>query len=325
MTDIPRWGRIVARPHEFLILIRNGTVRHSGQGVSCFKWPWDSVAIIPTSIRKLSFRADQVTLERTGVDVTGLAVYRIADPLLAFRMLDTDLAALTDILRDMFVGATRRIVAGLTLDACITHRKERLAGVLMGEIAPVLAGLGTTADTTPQGWGIILDTIEIQDVRVLSQDVFSRLQAPYREALALDAMVAHDKVLREQARLDAEQHRVAEEVRQALMAGEEARIVAERRRALEARAHEEALEQRALAAKRAAGELEAEMTRLQRSAHTDLTDGRMRELLLTETLPCLATAFRETFDRVNVTTTDASLAALLSAGIDFAREHWKRP
>ncbi len=74
MERIPSWGRVTAQPHEFLIQIRDGKVRRSGQGVSCFKMPGDSVTLIPTSISKLSFRADQVTLEKTGVEVTGLAV-----------------------------------------------------------------------------------------------------------------------------------------------------------------------------------------------------------------------------------------------------------
>ena len=89
-TSIPRWGRVTAQPNEFLIQIRDGKVVRSGQGLSCFKWPSDSVTLVPTSIAKLSFAADQVTLEKVGVEVRGLAVYRIADPLLAYRMVDLD-------------------------------------------------------------------------------------------------------------------------------------------------------------------------------------------------------------------------------------------
>ena len=109
--EIPRWGRVVAKPHEFLIHIRRGRVKTSGHGASCFRFPSDSVALIPTSIAKLAFSADQVTREKIGVEVSGLAVYRIAEPLLAYRMIDGDIGRLSEILRDMFVGATRRIVA----------------------------------------------------------------------------------------------------------------------------------------------------------------------------------------------------------------------
>jgi len=340
MREIPKWGRVVAQPNEYLIQIRGGKVRRSGQGVSCFKWPSDSVAILPTSITKLSFRADQVTLEKTGVEVTGLAVYRIVEPLLAYRMLDVDRASMSEILRDMFVGATRRIVAGLTLEECLTHRKERVAAALMREIAPVLAGEGSPSDTTTAGWGVLLDTIEIQDVKVLSQEVFARLQAPYREALALSALVAHDQVKREEARLEAERRRAAEQTRRELMQEEEARLGAERRRDAEAREHKAAMEkgtqdaelrrlhdrteaeraraQIELATKREAGELEAELERLSRSAETDLSEARLSELMLTQTLPQVANAFRGSFERVNVTTTDggSNLFAFLSAGLD---------
>ena len=307
MKPIPTWGRVTANANELLIQMRRGRVIRSGQGLSCFKWPWDSVAIVPTSIAKLSFAADQVTTEKVGVEVRGLAVYRIADPLLAFRMIDIDRSTLTEILRDMFVGATRRIVASLTLDECITHRKDLVAAALMREIAPILAGEGTAHDATASGWGVVLDTIEIQDVRVLSQEVFGRLQAPYRERLALDALVAENGVKQERARLDAERRRVEEQTRRELMAEEEARFAAERRRAEETRRHDDELadqrqaadlerarrraeadRERAaieLAAKREAGETDAALLRGARAAHVDLSEARLREIMLVESAP----------------------------------------
>lgn len=335
----PRWGRVTANANEFLIQMRRGRVVRSGQGLSCFKWPWDSVAIVPTSIAKLSFAADQVTTEKVGVEVRGLAVYRIADPMLAFRMIETDRSTLTEILRDMFVGATRRIVANLTLNECITHRKDLVAEALMGEIAPILAGEGSSIDTNAAGWGVVLDTIEIQDVRVLSQEVFSRLQAPYREKLALDALLAEDRVKQERAKLEADRRRAEEQARRELMAEEEARILVERRRADEKRKHDDELESRRLEAelarqrrkaeaereraaieleaKREAGETDAALVKASRAAYVDLTDARLREIMMTETMPALATAFRGSFDRINVTTTNGSeVLGFLTAGLD---------
>lgn len=338
-TEIPRWGRVSADPHEFLVQMRDGKVVRSGQGLSVFKWPSDSVALVPTSIRKLAFRADQVTLEKTGVEVSGLAVYRVAEPLLAFRMLDGDVGALTDILRDMFIGATRRIVAGLTLEECITHRKERVAAALVEEITPLLAGEGRPDDATDMGWGVVLDTIEIQDVRVLSAEVFARLQAPYREKLALDALRAKDEVTRETERLENEKRRTAEQSRRALMEEEEARLVAQRKRDADARAHTDDLlrqeheakierEQRAVLAARARAEVEldtrrqaaevaAETTRLERAAHVDLSEARLRELMLTRTVPEVAIALKGAIERVHVTTTDANVARLFEVGSEM--------
>jgi flotillin len=348
MKDMPRWGRVTANANEFLIQMRRGRVVRSGQGLSCFKWPWDSVAVVPTSIAKLTFAADQVTVEKVGVEVRGLAVYRIADPLLAFRMIDVDRGALTEILRDMFVGATRRIVARLTLDECITHRKDLVAAALMGEIAPILAGEGSALDTNGAGWGVVLDTIEIQDVRVASQEVFQRLQAPYREKLALEALLAENGVKQERARLEADRRRVEEQSRRELMDEEEARFVVERRRAEEKRAHDDELARRSLEAelararrtaeaereraaidleaRREAGETEATLERLRRAAHEDLSEARLREVLLTQTMPEVARAFRGSFDRVNVTATNGNeMFGFLTAGLDqvlaVARDH----
>lgn len=336
---IPSWGRVVADPHEVLIHIRGGRVLKHGQGIGCFKFPSDSVAIIPTSIAKLSFRADQVTLEKTGVEVTGLAVYRIAEPLLAYRMIDRDRGSLSDILREMFVGATRRIVAGLSLQECITHRKERVAAALMEEIAPVLSGNGAPEDGTDCGWGVILDTVEIQDVRVLSEEVFARLQAPYREELALKALRAKDEVAREEARMEADRKLVSERTRRALIAEEEERLAAERARQVHTLTHESALQERKQAAelvrlheratadrdrvlldlesKRAAEELSIEMARRKRESLPDLTPARLEELRLTETMPRVAEAFRGSFDRINLTTGDGGpLLSFLTSGLD---------
>jgi flotillin len=116
-------------------------------------------------------------------------------------------------------------------------------------------------------------------------------------------------------------------------------MAAERRRAEEARRHEDELSaqrleaelgrarrkaeadrERAaieLAARREAGETEAELVRIARAAHEDLSDARLREILLTETMPELARAFRGSFDRVHVTQTNGNdPLAFVSAGMD---------
>lgn len=184
---LKKWGRISAKPSEYLIHMRRGKLMPtSGQGASCFKFPGDSVSVVPTTVQKLQFTADQITTEKVGVEVTGLAVYRIAEPLIAFRMLNFSFPEraqekLEELLVDMFVGAVRRLVANLGVEECLTRRKEGIAEELMREISPVVSGKGRIDDATDKGWGIVLDTIEIQDVHVLSAAVFSNMQARYRQ------------------------------------------------------------------------------------------------------------------------------------------------
>jgi hypothetical protein len=215
-----RWGYITAKPSEYLIHMRRGRIRRrtTGQGASCFKWPWDSVAIIPTTIDRLQFTADQVTLEKVGVQVTGLAVYRIVEPEITFRMLNFSFAErasekLASILREMFVGATRRHVANLTVEQAITRRKDAIASELMAELAPVMRGHGQAEDTTHLGWGVVLDTVEIQDVRVLSESVFRDMQAEFRSQLALRARQAELARARDIAAQEAASARAIDEAR----------------------------------------------------------------------------------------------------------------
>ncbi len=334
------FGFVTAAAHEYLIHVRKGRVIEHGQGSSCLSLWGDSVARVDTSVHRLQFTADQVTREKTGVQVTGLAVFRVVAPLIAWRMLDLDdPARYHGILQEMFVGATRRLVANLTLEECMTRRKDALAAELMAEIAPVVGGRGKEGDDTDQGWGVSLDTIEVQDVRVLSAEVFERLQAPYREALALEALQAADEVACERDRLEAARARAAESESRALMALEEARLEAERLReaarvaqdqrlADQAQQAELARDERSLAARlekearlaaaerdiaqaradadRVRGEARAAVARLEREAVSEVSDARLQELALTETLPRVAEAFAGSFDHVVVTGGDMS-------------------
>ena len=216
-----RWGFVTAKPSEYLVHVRRGRVTSSsGQGTTCFKWPWESVAIVPTSLQRLQFRADQITAERIGVEVVGLAVFRIADPQLAFRVLNFSYPEraqekLQSTLIEMFIGATRRIIATLSVDDCLGKRKQALAEELLREIAPVVGGSGRPDDGTDRGWGVVIDTIEIQEVRVLSEKVFAAMQAPARAALdrrAREARALADKAIAAQeagCRREIEEARIA--------------------------------------------------------------------------------------------------------------------
>lgn len=344
------WGFITAAPAEFLVHVRGGRVRTktSGQGASCFKWPWDSVAIVPTSLQRVSFTADQITLEKVGVEVTGLAVYRIADPLIAYRVLDfADVESAKErldlTLTSMLVGATRRLVANLGVEDCLQKRKAAIAGELLREIAPVVGGTGRADDETDRGWGVVIDTIEIQEVRILSDGVFAKMQAPYRAAL--------DRAARE-ARADADQRSalaeaVAQrEIERARLANEVALI--ESRRALaeadlathaqeleaiaarierENREHAAALERRRAEAEAIEkyGRAEAEVALAKARAERERAEATAR-VTMAQNLPQLAAAVGQKFGEVRVTqigsdgTPFGSVAQAVASVIELARK-----
>jgi regulator of protease activity HflC (stomatin/prohibitin superfamily) len=254
--------------------MRGGRVVTSGQGAAVFKWPWDSVAVVPTSIQRLQFVADQITQEKVGVKVTGIAVYRIAEPLIAFRMLNFSYPEraqekLAQMMEEMCVGASRRLIANLTVEECLTRRKEALSQELIREIAPVVSGSGRLEDGTDRGWGVVVDTIEIQDVRVMSAEVFSNMQARFRQEqarLAREAELARERAVRTdetstQRQLQLAQVEAAEDVRRRTQASEEAARL--EKIASDARVEEQRLAQeRASKAAQLAAEREQQLARL---------------------------------------------------------------
>ncbi len=338
---LKRWGFVGAKPSEYLVCTRRGAVDRgrSGQGRRIFKWPWDSVSVVPTTLQRIEFTADQVTRERVGVQVTGVAVYRIAEPLIAFRVLNFTYSEaagekLAATLREMFVGAARRLIANLSLEECLTRRKEAIAGFLMDEISPVVSGEGSPHDTTSKGWGVVIDTIEIQSVRIQSAQVFAHLQAPFRAEIATRAELAELERKREVARVEAERvlHdiHVGEQQRRARAAAEVAALEAERAR-IEAAHTQAALEiandreqklarqaaeleaarkqadlslelrQRDAEAKEHENQLEAQHQRRMAEIEQMLAQGRVLHDLVTHGLPRIAEALSQTFGTVNYT------------------------
>lgn len=341
------WGRITAAPHETLIHLRRGVVRASGPGLSIFAWPWDSWVAVPTSIQRVAFSADQVTAEKVGVEVRGVAVFRVADPLLAFRILDLEgpnsMQRIGSILQDMFVGAARRLVANMSIEACMTRRKEEIAVELIREIQPVVSGLGRPSDTTDRGWGLMIDTIEIQDVRILSEAVFHNLQAPYRASIEMQArraeverdrevhlreVDAHHATLEVDQRLAARAREVEEGARLASIAANESARVAQAEsdartasldHALEAQlvAQRATIQRQTVAAElgvlddsleiqRRRAELDAEIARLVQEVENLVSDERIRYEYVREVLPSLAAAMATNLGNVQVTHVQSS-------------------
>jgi flotillin len=289
---LKRWGFIGAKPSEYLVCTRRGQIdrKRSGQGMRIFKWPWHSVAIVPTTLQRIEFTADQITRERVGVAVTGIAVYRIAEPMLAFRVLNftfPEAAAekLAETLREMFVGSARRLIANLSLDECLTRRKETIAGYLMEEIAPVVGGEGSPDDTTTKGWGVVIDTIEIQQVQIQSPQVFGHLQAPYRAEIAAraeQAQLEHTRATRAlKARTEAEATEVEarEAARRAEMNAAGARRSAELERDRIVQAIQLAEEQRRTKASADVAAMEAERVRAEAAQQSAILDAEHQRLL----------------------------------------------
>ena len=70
-----RW--IIAKPNEWLLVIENGQLRTAGIGLRAFKKIGQTIVRFPSSLQRVSFKAQQVTKEMQGIEVTGFVIWVI--------------------------------------------------------------------------------------------------------------------------------------------------------------------------------------------------------------------------------------------------------
>lgn len=84
-----------AKANEYMIILRNGQNHKAGVGLCAWTMPGDQVVTFPSSINQVTFKAQQVTHEMQGIEVSGLmiwSIYRDKDgPFKAFRSFGEEL------------------------------------------------------------------------------------------------------------------------------------------------------------------------------------------------------------------------------------------
>lgn len=175
-----RFGYISAYPHEYLIHFRGGKLNKttSGQGARCFKWPRDTVFIIPTSLKEIVFEANQLSIDNVDVRVRGMAIYRISNPMQIYTMLNFSNRQqaeekLARMIGDLCRSIVKWLVANMKVEECLRKRKEDIAGALKREISLVVSD-------AEKGWGVEVVTIDIQDVYIQSKEIFDAMQVLFK-------------------------------------------------------------------------------------------------------------------------------------------------
>jgi len=158
----------------------------------------DHFTLVPCTAQNLSFAADQITRENQGVEIAGFAVWKICQPATTAQHFDFDdpdepTKAIGVCLKDVVESAIRHRVANMTIEEVLRKR------------ASIILELKRELEYITAQWGLAIDTIEIKHVRIMSKDVFSHLQAGYREALRLES---------ETSRLHTEQEIAVRQLRQ---------------------------------------------------------------------------------------------------------------
>lgn len=183
-----------SEPNEWMLVIRNGKVVKSGVGINSYIYWGDKVVKFPSRINKVKFSAQQVTQEMQGIEVSGViiwAIYRDENgPSIAYKMLGDDLKqkvpkTANDNLVEMANSIVRDRIANSSIETIIKQR-SKIRDEIRSEMNKVV-----------NGWGVWLESIEITDVKILSNALFKNLQTEFREQQRQKAELIQMNITRE--------------------------------------------------------------------------------------------------------------------------------
>ena len=159
------------------------------------------MAIIPTTLKEVLFRSNQITVDNVDVQLRGMVLFRILDPVRIYRLVnftnrEQAETKLGRIIADTCRSTAKWLVANMTVEQCMRRRKEEIAAALRGEVARVV-GSGD-----PAGWGVEIETVDIQDIYIQDDQLFSAMQARFKaetEGAAAMARTATNQQVRNHA------------------------------------------------------------------------------------------------------------------------------
>ncbi|GMI32855.1 hypothetical protein TrCOL_g9907 [Triparma columacea] len=174
------WSHQKANLNEWMIVIRDGKMTKCGVGLRTHVNPFkDTVAKFPSSVRKVTFSAQQVSKEIQGIEITGVvlwSVHRSEDgPFKFFKYAGNEGDAANDNLKMVAESIVRNTVANHSINEILSQR-EMIRGTLKKGIMDAV-----------EGWGMWVETVELTDVKICSRTLFEDLQAKFRQETHLAA------------------------------------------------------------------------------------------------------------------------------------------
>eukprot|EP00483_Globobulimina_turgida_P011488 UN11510 len=170
---------VSAQPNEWLLVIKDGELGKCGIGISVFRGWNETVVTFPSLLNKVTFVAQQVSKEMQGVELSGFIIWVVNReeqcPLKAYKNIRdlTDLQPNSEVnmhIKSMAESIVRHQIANLSINEVISQRKK-VRDRITGDMQAILSG-----------WGIWLETVEITEVKILSNSLFNDLQQPFRSS-----------------------------------------------------------------------------------------------------------------------------------------------
>lgn len=171
---------VTVNPSDYAIVFKNGKIINEGRGFRFFCTPRIQYVIIPGNVKNITFVADQISKENQGVEVSGFAIWKVGDPKkiyqsFDFKQSDDTLEQVSSFLKDVVESAIRHMVANMTIEEVLRKR------------GTIILQLKKELEYISEQWGIVVDTIEIKNVKIQSKTLFENMQAQFRNAVRLEA------------------------------------------------------------------------------------------------------------------------------------------
>jgi regulator of protease activity HflC (stomatin/prohibitin superfamily) len=143
-----------------MLILRNGQPLKAGVGLKTIVWPGDTAITFSGKLREIKFKAEQVTQEMQGVEVTGLviwSIFRDSDgPFKCYKSFGEDLQGSSNMANEKIMSLAQSIIRDKIANLSITDllkNRNKLRSLVKTEMQKSLTG-----------WGIWLETVEILDV-----------------------------------------------------------------------------------------------------------------------------------------------------------------
>ncbi|MCY3412321.1 MAG: SPFH domain-containing protein [Candidatus Heimdallarchaeota archaeon] len=196
---------IQGRPNEWVLVIKDGKMKKSGIGLRTFRKLGETVVKFPSLLNKVTFKADNVTKELSGVQISGFLIWSIfredEGPFKAYKNIKsienelTEDSEINSNLRSMAESIVRDQIANLEIRDVLTQRELVRDRVRSG------------IQSVVKGFGIWIETVEITDVYILSSSLFEDMQTPFRQKSLEEA-----EAIRRESNKNMEQARIKTEL-----------------------------------------------------------------------------------------------------------------
>ena len=171
---------MTVNPSDYAIVFKKGNIIKEGRGFRFFCTPRIQYVIIPGNVKNITFAADQISRENQGVEVSGFAIWKVGEPKKIYQHFDfkqdiETMEQVSEFLKDVVESAIRHMVANMTIEEVLRKR------------GTIILQLKKELEYITEQWGIVVETIEIKNVRILSKTLFDNMQAKFRNAVRLEA------------------------------------------------------------------------------------------------------------------------------------------